>query len=200
MRSDIAHQHAESPEKKTQFIREVADVLRKNVVQGQKLESDAKGAVYRMSLLLVFLISLWHALGLRMNEFTELGDNSTIKNPPPLESARRARRRSKAGEASAYVKFQFTCVQATLKQDNRCCSSWGFFITLGIASSKELLRTKKGTPAACYPWASRVRYRRDFCPWYSISPTGYIIIVHLFVLDVALGSGPVRSYHIFPII
>ena len=51
IRSDIAQQNVqdtESFQKQIQFIHEVADVLRKNIVQGEKLNSpDARGDVYR---------------------------------------------------------------------------------------------------------------------------------------------------------
>ncbi|KAF9533469.1 RF-1 domain-containing protein [Crepidotus variabilis] len=81
VRTDISQQDASSPElfvKQTQFIREVADVLRKNIVQGERLgESSPENPVYRI----------------RMTKNTELGDNDTIKNPAPTESGRGARRR-----------------------------------------------------------------------------------------------------------
>ncbi|KIM49452.1 hypothetical protein M413DRAFT_59344 [Hebeloma cylindrosporum] len=77
MRSDISQSPTTDPEtyqKQAQFIREVADVLRKNIVQGTRIpsENNAGDEVYRI----------------RMTKDTELGDNETIKSPPPIESSR----------------------------------------------------------------------------------------------------------------
>jgi len=62
------------------FANEVAQVLRKNLVQG-RLQQDG---VYN----------------LRITPETELGSNDTIKNPPPLERPSRARRRAQEASKS----------------------------------------------------------------------------------------------------
>ncbi|KAK7689118.1 hypothetical protein QCA50_007809 [Cerrena zonata] len=65
-------------EQKVTLAREVADVLRKNIVQARKVNSpSAEQDRYQ----------------LRITKDTELGDNESIKNPRPVESARSARRR-----------------------------------------------------------------------------------------------------------
>ncbi|KAF9476325.1 hypothetical protein BDN70DRAFT_178493 [Pholiota conissans] len=84
IRTDISQgvTDAESIQKQSQFAREIADVLRRNVVQGTRVQSpeESEGdGVYRI----------------RMTKHTELGDNDSIKNPPPMESGRSARRREK---------------------------------------------------------------------------------------------------------
>lgn len=44
-----------------------------------------------------------------MTKYTELGDNSTIKSPPPLESNRSARRRNQKGpQTYVYPRRQLT--------------------------------------------------------------------------------------------
>ncbi|EKM55923.1 uncharacterized protein PHACADRAFT_93577 [Phanerochaete carnosa HHB-10118-sp] len=65
-------------EEKIALTREISDVLRKNVAQVRKIEDVSE--------------EKWK---LRITEHTELGNNSTIKNPPLIESSRRARRRVK---------------------------------------------------------------------------------------------------------
>jgi hypothetical protein len=48
MRTDISQQNGTDPQKQSEFLREIAVVLRKNIVQGEKLsESEQDGAVYR---------------------------------------------------------------------------------------------------------------------------------------------------------
>ncbi|KAI6103546.1 hypothetical protein F5141DRAFT_1131246 [Pisolithus sp. B1] len=64
---------------KIQLAKELAMMLRRNVVQAQKIESDTTGEKW----------------SLRFTKDTELGDNSTIKNPPPLQSGRRTRKDGK---------------------------------------------------------------------------------------------------------
>ncbi|KAJ3508745.1 hypothetical protein NLJ89_g5580 [Agrocybe chaxingu] len=65
-----------------QFLREIAGVLRRNVVQATKVDAAEDGSeLYRI----------------RLTKDTELGDNESIKNPPPVESSRSQRRR--AGQA-----------------------------------------------------------------------------------------------------
>ncbi|KAL4076967.1 hypothetical protein V8B97DRAFT_1359052 [Scleroderma yunnanense] len=59
-------------EDKIQLAKDLAMMLRRNVVQAYKVGGD----------------DTW---SLRFTKDTELGDNSTIKNPPPMQSSRRAR-------------------------------------------------------------------------------------------------------------
>ncbi|KAH9484039.1 Mitochondrial zinc maintenance protein 1, mitochondrial [Psilocybe cubensis] len=85
IRNDISQNSATDPEayqKHNQFIKDVAQVLRKNVVQGVHIKEPGEhdgGSLYRI----------------RMTKDTELGDNDSIKNPPPIESSRSARRKEK---------------------------------------------------------------------------------------------------------
>ncbi|KAI0691172.1 RF-1 domain-containing protein [Cytidiella melzeri] len=58
---------------KVTLAREIAEVLRKNVVQARKAEDK----------------ETWK---LHITKDTELGDNESIKNPPPVETNRSARR------------------------------------------------------------------------------------------------------------
>ncbi|KAI0933648.1 hypothetical protein AcV5_005740 [Taiwanofungus camphoratus] len=74
-------------EEKINLTREIADVLRKNVVQGVKVEDatqDGSPARFRI----------------RLTEHTELGSNDTIKDPP-LESSRSARKRQQTSSTDA---------------------------------------------------------------------------------------------------
>ncbi|KAI6117737.1 RF-1 domain-containing protein [Pisolithus croceorrhizus] len=64
---------------KIQLAKELAVMLRRNVVQARRIESDTTGETW----------------SLRFTKDTELGDNSTIKNPPPLQSGRRTRKDGK---------------------------------------------------------------------------------------------------------
>ncbi|KAJ3551722.1 hypothetical protein NM688_g4543 [Phlebia brevispora] len=64
-------------EKKVKLAREIADVLRKNVVQARRVEDSADDR--------------WR---LRITEHTALGSNDSIKSPPPVESSRRAKKRA----------------------------------------------------------------------------------------------------------
>ncbi|KAF5331059.1 hypothetical protein D9619_006019 [Psilocybe cf. subviscida] len=90
IRGDITKQDFTNPEtfqKQTQLIREVADVLRRNVVQGTRVrepEEVGGDGVYQI----------------RLTKDTELGDNDSIKNPPPIESSRSSRRREKGQPAN----------------------------------------------------------------------------------------------------
>ncbi|KAF9566255.1 hypothetical protein CPC08DRAFT_814834 [Agrocybe pediades] len=81
IRTDIAQEppaDAEGYKQRIQFIHEVADVLRRNVVQGIKVPtSSPEEELY----------------SIRMTKHTELGDNESIKNPPPMESSRSKRRK-----------------------------------------------------------------------------------------------------------
>jgi len=83
IRSDITNSSETDPEsqhKRNQLIHDIADVLRRNVVQGTKLQEDSNGRpLYQLHL---------------RNE-TELGDNNSIKNPAPIQSSRSMRRKEK---------------------------------------------------------------------------------------------------------
>ncbi|KAF9218223.1 hypothetical protein BS17DRAFT_742476, partial [Gyrodon lividus] len=68
-------------EEKIQLAKELTTTLRRNVVQARKVEAPSGE----------------EAWSLRLTKDTELGDNSTIKNPPPIQSSRRARSMQKAG-------------------------------------------------------------------------------------------------------
>ncbi|KAI6039937.1 RF-1 domain-containing protein, partial [Pisolithus marmoratus] len=61
-------------EEKIQLAKDLAVMLRRNVVQARKIEDDTAGETW----------------SLRFTKDTELGDNSTIKNPPPLQSSHRS--------------------------------------------------------------------------------------------------------------
>ncbi|KAF8968368.1 RF-1 domain-containing protein [Flammula alnicola] len=102
IRSDISQDTATDPEayqKQTQFIREVADVLRRNVVQGTRVkapEESGGDGVYRI----------------RFTKDTELGDNDSVKNPPPVESSRSVRRKGKEQPHNSWL----GAVQAEARQ------------------------------------------------------------------------------------
>ncbi|KAL4253979.1 Mitochondrial zinc maintenance protein 1, mitochondrial [Abortiporus biennis] len=66
-------------EEKVTLAKEIAEVLRKNIVQAERVEPE-DGAEERWKL--------------NITEHTELGDNETIKNPPPVQSSRSARKRT----------------------------------------------------------------------------------------------------------
>ncbi|PPQ68930.1 hypothetical protein CVT25_009024 [Psilocybe cyanescens] len=93
IRHDIAQNNTADPEayqKHNQFIRDVAQVLRKNVVQGVHIPGKAQedgASLYRI----------------RMTKHTELGDNDSIKNPPPVESSRSLRRREKGQPHNSFL-------------------------------------------------------------------------------------------------
>jgi hypothetical protein len=103
MRSDISQfptTEQEAYRKQAQFIREVADVLRKNIVQGTRIQDPENGegdGVYRefKPLILRNIVDIIF-VGIRMTKDTELGDNNTIKNPFPMEASRSKRRTEKA--------------------------------------------------------------------------------------------------------
>ncbi|KAG8217889.1 hypothetical protein J3R82DRAFT_6055 [Butyriboletus roseoflavus] len=68
-------------EEKIQLAKDLATTLRKNVVQARRVETPSGEEAWR----------------LRITEETEIGDNSTIKSPPPIQSSRQARRMEKDG-------------------------------------------------------------------------------------------------------
>lgn len=67
-------------EEKIQLAKELAMMLRRNVVQARKIESGMDGETW----------------SLRFTKDTELGDNSAVKDPPPLQTSRRTRKDGKA--------------------------------------------------------------------------------------------------------
>ncbi|KAG6874080.1 hypothetical protein C0995_006937 [Termitomyces sp. Mi166 len=92
MRNDAVAAQAiidpETYEQQIQLGREVADVLRKNIVQGVRVPS-AEGTP-----------EVHETFRLRLTKHTELGSNETIKNPPPMElSDRSMRKQEKASQA-----------------------------------------------------------------------------------------------------
>ncbi|THH33015.1 hypothetical protein EUX98_g1212 [Antrodiella citrinella] len=64
-------------EQKVTLAKEIATVLRTNIVQARKSELPDGEASWK----------------LRITNHTELGSNDSIKNPPPMESSRSARKR-----------------------------------------------------------------------------------------------------------
>ncbi|KAF8162909.1 RF-1 domain-containing protein [Crassisporium funariophilum] len=86
IRHDIAKDATTDPvayQKRNEFMREIADVLRRNVVQGARVQGPEQD-LYRI----------------RMTKDTELGDNDSVKNPPPVERSNRSMRRREKGEPS----------------------------------------------------------------------------------------------------
>lgn len=81
--------------KNVKLAREVANVLRKNVVQGRLQDHGT----YSMRLLVLALVpdgllTLYFLCpGLRITKDTELGSNETIKSPAPMEIRPRSRKR-----------------------------------------------------------------------------------------------------------
>ncbi|KZT73996.1 hypothetical protein DAEQUDRAFT_720839 [Daedalea quercina L-15889] len=67
-------------EEKINLAREIADVLLRNVVQAVKSDECSGPQIHER-------------FKLRITEHTELGSNDTIKDPPPMESSRSARKR-----------------------------------------------------------------------------------------------------------
>ncbi|KAI0811164.1 RF-1 domain-containing protein [Irpex lacteus] len=91
---DVPVRNAFKPQvftEKVTLAKEIADVLRKNVVQARKVENET-----------------WK---LNITKDTELGDNDSIKNPPPVESRRGSRAQTN------------TCVQYEPNNDGTTPSS-----------------------------------------------------------------------------
>lgn len=103
IRSDIAHGSNTDPESQNKLIREIADVLRRNVVQGTKLQDNNGEPLYRKYFFLCGDDYKSLLLGLRLRNETELGNNNSIKNPAPIESSRSLRRK----ERQKYVDLYF---------------------------------------------------------------------------------------------
>jgi hypothetical protein len=99
IRSDIAHSSNTDPElrhKQNELIREIAHVLRRNIVQGRKSQDNNGEPLYR-KYFFVAADDIYKSLllELRLREETELGDNNSIKNPAPIESSRSLRRKER---------------------------------------------------------------------------------------------------------
>ncbi|KAF9246126.1 RF-1 domain-containing protein [Melanogaster broomeanus] len=76
-----ARNDAGQVEEKIQLAKELAATLRRNVVQARRVEAHSGEPSW----------------SLRFTKDTEIGDNSTIKDFPPVQSNRRARRMEKSG-------------------------------------------------------------------------------------------------------
>ncbi|KAE9400772.1 hypothetical protein BT96DRAFT_818761 [Gymnopus androsaceus JB14] len=74
MRQDLMETDSSSYENYAKHAREVAEFLRRNVVQATRLPEDTSDT--------------W---SIRLTKDTELGDNESIKSPPPMSSNRSAR-------------------------------------------------------------------------------------------------------------
>ncbi|KAI9570425.1 hypothetical protein HD554DRAFT_2188123 [Boletus coccyginus] len=77
----IAQNDSSQVEEKIQLAKDLAATLRKNVVQARRVETSSGEEAWR----------------LRITEDTEIGDNATIKSPPPIQSSRRARKMEQDG-------------------------------------------------------------------------------------------------------
>ncbi|RDB24284.1 putative peptide chain release factor C12orf65, mitochondrial [Hypsizygus marmoreus] len=75
----------ETYEQQTKLGREIADVLRKNIVQGVKI-SNIEG-----------LSDGKETFRLRITKDTELGSNDSVKNPTPVEKSNRSMRKEEKG-------------------------------------------------------------------------------------------------------
>ncbi|KAJ8597899.1 hypothetical protein M405DRAFT_855191 [Rhizopogon salebrosus TDB-379] len=85
----LAQNDVKLVQEKIQLARQLATTLRKNVVQARRTQTK-EGQ---------------DAWNLRFTEDTELGENDSIKNPPPVPSGRRARKLEK-GEQSIELAAQ----------------------------------------------------------------------------------------------
>ncbi|KAJ7285688.1 RF-1 domain-containing protein [Mycena rebaudengoi] len=72
-------------EERNDLAREIATILRKNVVQATRLDDPQKADTWRV----------------RITSDTELGSNETVKNPLVVESSRRARRKERDTQTSS---------------------------------------------------------------------------------------------------
>ncbi len=105
---------------KITLAREIAEVLRKNVVQARKVENpDSEKEKWRTSQITPLNYSLTrHTLELQITKHTELGDNDSIKSPPPVESSRSARKRTKS-----VIHTSVPPPSVDIRVLTRCCSS-----------------------------------------------------------------------------
>ncbi|KAJ6630653.1 RF-1 domain-containing protein [Mycena sp. CBHHK59/15] len=69
------------------LARDIASILRQNVVQAARLDDPQKQDTWRV----------------RITEDTELGCNESIKNPPTVDSSRRARKKNKNAQLSLEI-------------------------------------------------------------------------------------------------
>ena len=85
------------------LIREIADVLRRNIVQGRKLQDNDGKPLYRKFFFFA-ADNIYESLllELRLRDETELGDNNSIKNPAPIESSRSLRRKERQKYVDLY--------------------------------------------------------------------------------------------------
>lgn len=86
----------EDYQQQIQLGREIADVLRKNVVQAVKADDPEKSDTWSEAC----YYPTWNPInpmvvGVRITVDTELGDNETIKQPQPKRSDRSIRKREK---------------------------------------------------------------------------------------------------------
>ncbi|KAJ7694208.1 RF-1 domain-containing protein [Mycena rosella] len=72
-------------EQHNSVAREIATILRQNVVQAARLDGPENADTWRV----------------RITQDTELGSNETVKNPPAVETSRRARKKEKDAQASS---------------------------------------------------------------------------------------------------
>ncbi|KAG6376519.1 hypothetical protein JVT61DRAFT_2512 [Boletus reticuloceps] len=77
----VARNDPRQVEEKIQLAKDLAATLRRNVVQARRVQTPSGEEAWR----------------LRITEETEIGDNSSINNPPPIHSSRRARRLEQDG-------------------------------------------------------------------------------------------------------
>ena len=78
-------------EESVKLANEVATVLRKNFVQAQRVTSDNDERWSKCALFFVVPQPTFSS-EIRITEHTELGNNDSIKNPPPMPSRGKGRR------------------------------------------------------------------------------------------------------------
>lgn len=87
-------------EDKVATAREIAQIIRKNVVQARQVEAESEKwrmyLVFAMPSITIEKTFLTIRIGLRFTPYTELGTNDSVKSPPPMaESSRSAKKRAK---------------------------------------------------------------------------------------------------------
>ncbi|KAN0076891.1 RF-1 domain containing protein [Tylopilus felleus] len=106
----VARDDPSQVEEKIQLAKDLATTLRRNVVQATRVKISSGDEAWR----------------LRMTEETEIGDNSTIMNPPPIQSSRRGRKMEQDGTThpenaalrSPAVPRNFSALKRAHKQRN----------------------------------------------------------------------------------
>ena len=80
-------------EEKISLTKEIAEVLRKNIVQARRVENPSAQEKWRKFDLFSFPKTCAYSLytELQITEHTELGDNDSIKTPPPPKSGKRVK-------------------------------------------------------------------------------------------------------------